>query len=304
MDTINQEVFPYRSAMLKKGSDVDYIECKGAVFVRLRNVRQSISEGLQYPARIESFVVLYCARGTLSFTSHLQSFEMVENTLFPIANTMLQFKDCSSDCELYALAFSQNFAAQMNVDVCHLLPIMSDFNSNSKVYKVPNDSREVIERSFNRILECKLEMEHLQTPYADMSIAHFFAAMFYANLCTMTAEVEPVYDDTKNRSKEYFVRLLQLLGEHYKTERSVEFYAEKMRLTPKHLSRSIRNYSGRSVHQWIDAFVVQEIKNLLKHSTLSVQQISYELQFSNPSFMGQYFKRVTGKTPGEYRREK
>ena len=76
-----------------------------------------------------------------------------------------------------------------------------------------------------------------------------------------------------------------------------------MNLTPKHLSRVVRNYSGKSVHQWIDEFVVLEIKNLLKYSDLSIQQISYELNFPNPSFMGQYFKRITGKTPGEYRKE-
>ena len=76
-----------------------------------------------------------------------------------------------------------------------------------------------------------------------------------------------------------------------------------MNLTPKHLSRVVRVYSGKSVHQWIDDFVVLEIKNLLKYSDMSIQQISYELNFPNPSFMGQYFKRITGKTPGEYRRD-
>ena len=114
-------------------------------------------------------------------------------------------------------------------------------------------------------------------------------------------EPQPIV--TKDRSSEYFERLLRLLSEHYKTERSVEFYADKMNLTPKHLSRVVRNFSGKSVHQWIDNFVVLEIKNLLKHSDMSIQQISYDLNFPNPSFMGQYFKRITGKTPGEYRRE-
>jgi AraC-like DNA-binding protein len=64
----------------------------------------------------------------------------------------------------------------------------------------------------------------------------------------------------------------------------------------------VRAFSGKSVHRWIDEFVVLEIKNLLRNSDLSIQQISYELNFPNPSFMGQYFKRITGQTPGEYRR--
>ncbi|MBR0339905.1 MAG: AraC family transcriptional regulator, partial [Alistipes sp.] len=51
-----------------------------------------------------------------------------------------------------------------------------------------------------------------------------------------------------------------------------------------------------------DEFVALEIKNMLRHSKLSIQQISNELNFPNPSFMGQYFKRITGLTPGEYKK--
>ena len=131
-----------------------------------------------------------------------------------------------------------------------------------------------------------------------------YASMVY-RLCEYIATINSVSTQfaSKDRSSDYFKQLVSLLHEHYRTERSVEFYANQMNLTPKHLSRVVRTYSGKSVHQWIDDFVVLEIKNLLKYSDLSIQQISYELNFPNPSFMGQYFKRITGKTPGEYRRE-
>ena len=131
-----------------------------------------------------------------------------------------------------------------------------------------------------------------------------YASMVY-RLCEYIATINSVSTQvaTKDRSSDYFKQLVNLLRENYRTERSVEFYANEMNLTPKHLSRVVRTYSGKSVHQWIDDFVVLEIKNLLKYSDMSIQQISYELNFPNPSFMGQYFKRITGKTPGEYRRD-
>ena len=106
----------------------------------------------------------------------------------------------------------------------------------------------------------------------------------------------------KDRSGEYFERLLKLLAENFREQRSVEFYAEKMNISSKHLSRVIRSFTGRSVHQWIDEFVALEIKNMLRYSDMSIQQISYTLNFPNPSFMGQYFKRITGMTPGEYKK--
>jgi AraC-like DNA-binding protein len=131
-----------------------------------------------------------------------------------------------------------------------------------------------------------------------------FTSVIYG-LCEYVVEANSIATGlpAKDRSGDYFKQLISLLHEHYRSERSVEFYADKMNLTPKHLSRVVRNHSGKSVHQWIDEFVVLEIKNLLKYSDMSIQQISYELNFPNPSFMGQYFKRITGKTPGEYRRD-
>ena len=106
----------------------------------------------------------------------------------------------------------------------------------------------------------------------------------------------------KDRSSEYFDKLMALLSENFREQRNVEFYADKLHVSSKHLSRVVRAYTGKSVHQWIDEFVALEIKNLLKYSNLSIQQISLELHFPNPSFMGQYFKRITGMTPGEYKR--
>ena len=300
---MNQAFFSYRNAMLNH-SDIDVVECKGAVFMRIRDVRKSIANALKYPARIESFAMLYCSRGTVTFTAKLQELEMTENTFFGVAHTLMQFRECSDDCELYALSFSQEFATQMNIDLRHLLPLMSLIDNSPKVYSMPKDLRVAIERGFNRMLESSSEIKESHVPYADLAIAHLFASILYSFCSMLVVDVDaPLSIPNKNRTTEYFERLLRLLGEHYKTERSVEFYADKMSLTPKHLSRVVRSHSGRSVHQWIDAFVVQEIKNLLKHSNLSIQQISYELHFSNPSFMGQYFKRITGKTPGEYRRE-
>ena len=83
--------------------------------------------------------------------------------------------------------------------------------------------------------------------------------------------------------------------------RSVGFYAGQLNLTPKYLTTIIRKTSGRTAVQWIDDYVVLEAKNLLKYSTMSIQEISYYLNFPNQSFFGKYFKNHTGMTPTAYR---
>ena len=105
----------------------------------------------------------------------------------------------------------------------------------------------------------------------------------------------------RSRNDEYFSQFMNILGKHYTQERSVGFYAGQLNLTPKYLTTLIRKTSGRTAVEWIDDFVVLEAKNLLKYSTMSIQEIAYYLNFSNQSFFGKYFKSHTGMTPSAYR---
>ena len=79
------------------------------------------------------------------------------------------------------------------------------------------------------------------------------------------------------------------------------FYADKLCLTPKYLSKLIKQASGRSAPDWIDDFVILEAKNLLKYTDLTIKEIVYKLHVPNPSVFFKFFKAHTGLTPSEYR---
>lgn len=104
-----------------------------------------------------------------------------------------------------------------------------------------------------------------------------------------------------NRNKELFIQFNNLLFENIKKERTVQFYADKMYLSSKYLSLIIKEVSGRTMTAWIREWTISTIKIMLKTSDLTVAQISEELDFPNPSFMGRYFKQYTRMTPLQYR---
>jgi YesN/AraC family two-component response regulator len=81
----------------------------------------------------------------------------------------------------------------------------------------------------------------------------------------------------------------------------MSFYASKLCLTPKYLSKLIKQASGRSAPDWIDSFVILEAKNMLKYSDISIKEIVYKLHFANQSVFYKFFKSHTGITPSEYR---
>jgi AraC-like DNA-binding protein len=83
--------------------------------------------------------------------------------------------------------------------------------------------------------------------------------------------------------------------------RNVGFYADKLCLTPKYLSKLIKTTSGKSAPEWIDSYVILEAKNLLKYSDIAIKEIVYRLNFPNQSVFYKFFKARTGMTPSEYR---
>ena len=84
---------------------------------------------------------------------------------------------------------------------------------------------------------------------------------------------------------------------------ALPIYAGKLCVTPKYLSLLVKNVSNRTAGEWIDNYVVLEAKALLSSSTLSIQEISDRLNFTNQSFFGKYFKQHVGISPTEYRKK-
>ncbi len=96
--------------------------------------------------------------------------------------------------------------------------------------------------------------------------------------------------------------IVNLVKAHFRKEREVGFYAAKLKLTPKYLSKLIRDNSNKSVNEWINDYILLEAKALLKSTNMTIQQISDELNFPSQSFFGKYFKRLAGVSPRDYRK--
>jgi AraC family transcriptional activator of pobA len=106
----------------------------------------------------------------------------------------------------------------------------------------------------------------------------------------------------KSRKEAITDDFFRLLFESFQKERQVTFFADKLCLTPKYLSMTIKEVTGHPASSWINEMVILEVKRLLKATELTALQISEELNFPNPSFFGRFFKQHTGMTPLQFRK--
>ncbi|MBR6655942.1 MAG: helix-turn-helix transcriptional regulator [Alistipes sp.] len=295
-----KSIFPYYTEVLRSVDGLEVSDVGGAAMMHFEDVDIDQMPELKYPCRIDALVIVVCLRGEVSFSSQLNNYTLSENQFFISSASVIQFYSLA-DSEAYFMAFTSEFLANMNIDVRVVGQLISRLGTGGYIVDLNNDELQGVSRFLATLHDH--HRTDLMSEYRMASLCHVYCAMIYRIVDALVGrEVAVVSMGVKERSSEYFEKLMSLLSEHYREERGVEFYAEKMHISSKHLSRVIRSYTGRSVHQWIDEFVALEIKNLLKYSNMSIQQISYFLNFPNPSFMGQYFKRITGMTPGEYKK--
>ena len=105
-----------------------------------------------------------------------------------------------------------------------------------------------------------------------------------------------------SRGEVVFFNYIRLVRDHFKQERRVSWYARQLCITPKYLSETIKAISKRTPNEWIDYYVVLELRLLLKNSDKSIKEIAEYLHFPNQSFLGKFFKEHVGVSPSAFRK--
>ncbi len=104
-----------------------------------------------------------------------------------------------------------------------------------------------------------------------------------------------------SRSKTVLIDFVHLVGEYHEQERDVKFYADKLCLTPKYLSKLVKEASGHPASEIIDGVVIAKAKNLLRYTDTAIKAIVAQLNFPDQSSFNKFFKAKTGITPLKYR---
>ena len=110
--------------------------------------------------------------------------------------------------------------------------------------------------------------------------------------------------DTHSDRTAYIVRqLTDLLATGIsRTEREVSYYAERLHVSPKYLSATIKRVTGHSVSSFIDRHTVPILKKYLNDERLSLTQIADRMNFTSLSYFSRYCTKHLGQSPSEYRR--
>ena len=260
-------------------------------------------EIFRFPSRLNALIIGVGTEGETSLTSNLQEFRLKKDSLFIFSTKHILLVQSNNRFKAHLIVIAPDFLKRINIDTKRMMPLFLQFGSLPCMELTHAESQSL--RSFISMVE--QELKGSETDFSSEIIGGLIAATIYkvGDILTHYLTEHPEVDSPiHNRAEEYFRQFTELLGEHYKHERSVGFYARQLCITPKYLTTLIKRISGKSVSEWIDNYVILEAKTLLKYSNMSVQEIAYYLNFPNQSFFGSYFKRNAGMSPSQYKAKK
>lgn len=283
------------------------------VFVHLTKERENYIEDLQKAIRFNGIILFVVREGTISFAVNMERIRLSANQMLISGPNSIITIDTDSvrDLDAYALFISDEFMHDLNFEIVILnnLPIASN---RSPVLYLDADSVAHL-ASYMELLDMNVRYNAQEgdEPFAKSISRSLLTATLYqimilakhhkTSMREQKLDEEP-YDTSKPRSRRvlYTHEFVRLVRKYFRMEHSVRFYANKLCISPKYLSLVVKETSGRTAAEIIDEFLLLEAKNLLRFSGKNIQQVAYELNFSNQSSFGKYFKHLTGLSPSEF----
>jgi len=250
------------------------------------------------PTRLNFILMALCKKGRAQYSIDTRKQTVKPgDLLFVSERHIIDNYMATRDFECLCIMVSTDFYHDFVQNVKNVSSLLL-FSMNNPVVSLTPMEIQTYSNYFQAIRE---KMTNPQHHYRTDLVKALLLAMFY-DMSNVIWRVEQTRATIQSRSDDIFSRFIRLLEANFRTERRVKWYAEELCITPKHLYEVVKQVSKRTPNEWIENYVILEIRVLLRNTTKSIKQICDELHFPNQSFLGKYFKEHIGVSPSEYRK--
>lgn len=247
--------------------------------------------------RTSAYAICLLSEGELQLESDLFVHKTKAPAIFTIAPSAIRkFTDLDSGYDARILFFRKEIFLEGQTDINYLDKFDFFEKTGQQVVGLNSDNFEQFNTYFDIIQKKSVENK----PHTS-AIIRSLIYIVLNEIDDAHRLQSPVQSVDNDRDIHMLSQFKRLLSEHFIAERQVSFYAEKMHLTPKYFSTIIKKISGKTAGAWINEMLLLEAKVRLQNKGQSIAQIAFDLNFSDPSHFGKFFKKHTGVSPLQYR---
>lgn len=247
-----------------------------------------------HPYRNQLVVVVYCTAGIGKGRVNTKIYDLQPHSMMIVLpGQITELIDLSDDFQATYIVMSEEFVSSLGIG--------NTFSLNSIVASSP---KTVLQDRAKEALENYLSMCRNLIPIDKnpnrLEILQLLTKAFFLGLGYFLHEIN---QKSNSRNEELTASFIKLVELNYTVHRELGFYGEKLNVTTKHLSRVVKEVSGKSAMRWIEKYVILDAISQLLSSNTSVKEIAYYLNFPSQSCFGKYFNRVVGMSPTIYREQ-
>lgn len=244
-------------------------------------------------------VLLICRSGQLTLSINSKQSMIGRNDLLIWSpNVVIGNTVASSDFKCTTVFLSGRFVEDY-VLICNRRIAIKDFF----VHPVVNLGQSAIDTFDKYYSFISDRLEDKDNPYLNNIVKSLAGALFYElfSFAEQYSSAEGNEMSSARHCDAIFKKFVGMLQSDNVKRRSVASYAKDLCITPKYLSVICKDKTGKTAMDFINNFVMQDVRRLLVYSDKSIKEISNELGFPNVSFFGKYVRMHSGMTPRQMR---
>lgn len=243
--------------------------------------------------------ILVCHKGNLTLT--------IENEITTVNSKQLigfrpfltiKLVEASGDCEVTIIGVHNNLVPLFSEPFYSIEPL--------HLFRIKKFSKENLTPDqyvyFNRLFDLFEEkLTEAKTLFSFQKIKSVFTLISY-EIIQLFLNHQQHHITELSRAQIITSNFFVLLNTNINQLKGVEYFADQLNITPKHLISSVKATTQETPRKIIDQMILSEAKKLLKDENLSIQNVADKLGFSDASSFTKFFKRNTNITPKTYQK--
>ena len=262
-----------------------------------QNLQDSLTMG--HPYHPNNPLFLFIKKGKMVIKEQINIFELGENSIILIdSRSVYEIMEVSKELEVKVLTYHRSFISKIGLKFNRLniyhnirMELRRGYTFTDREFEVFWDILKGIDYFLDEVGELV---------YAVESIESLFSAFIY-NVSSFVMRNRKNTKGMMTRNQEIVLDFIGLVGQNYLSYKSVEFYAQTMMMSTRHLSSVIKAETGKTAGQMINEFIINEAKALLASTLKPVNEIASILNFSDQYSFSHFFKKHQGVSPTVYR---
>lgn len=250
----------------------------------------------------QSHLFIFICHGKLEMTINGKKYVMSELTLVDLFETF-SIKIGHVDAGLQAWCFFTTFEFASN-SLRNLRPgpdPKPHERQNVPINSFTSEESSRIVHQLQLLKETLTNTSH----YYRKELAELYFKSFSLELGNALLAKQKVNEKVpKYISRRDFITLnfIKLVTQHYAKEHRADFYAHQLCISTKHLTRVIKEMTGKTPHAIINSEIIHHAMHLLEDDKIPVSRIAEELYFSDQASFCKFFKKQKSISPMGYRR--